>query len=83
MRTGSLVVGATEFAVGLGQLYVAFQSHNLLEGALTARGVVVGIAALLGFLFVHDSLHRVPRALRSSAARDRLDDYFTEEEGSA
>ena len=82
MRTGSLVVGATEFAVGLGQLYVAFQSHNLLEGALTARGVVVGIAALLGFLFVHDSLHRVPKALRS-AARDRLDDYFTEEEGSA
>ena len=69
----------TAFAIGLGQLYVAFQSHNLLEGAMTARGVLVGIAALLGFLFVHDALHRVPRALRSPA-RDRLDDYFMEED---
>ena len=80
MRVGSLVVGSSEFAVGLSWLDLAFQSHNLLEGALTAKGVLVGIVAVVGFLFLHDSLHRIPRAIRLPASR-YLDDYFVAVEG--
>ena len=80
MRFGSLAIGLLEGVVGLGYLYVAFQRHNLLEGPLTSWGGLVAGAALFGFLFVHDALHRIPRSLKSPAS-DSLDDYFVGAEG--